>query len=542
MKRIITIILSSILCCMCIPAYSYAIKIEQITVENSTELWERFLKYDLCVLDYDSLTDEQKELCRFIFETELNSEDTIICERARRTLVGYDVGERVTLEDTENYYDFADYAHMYSEVVNSNAYQYMYLNSVPDIKHIDYDVNYNEYWLDDTGSKKILSTGERDFGIISDTYTYIEQNSGEITLSDDIERPVSEFETITDDNFTYVIYPDNTLYVLKANEHMKSYEIPAEFNGMKVVGIKSRAFDREGCYDIILPESIEYIEPYAFAECTLLKSVTLSKNLKFLGTEAFIDCTSLKNIIVDCPDLFCKTAVFGYCNAENVFLNFKCIPSCMISSFDNIDNLIFGDDVIKMGALFANSKFMKNYSYSIPETVKFITNDIFEIYNDYYSEDLVIPETVKVFGSYRTPAIGKYQYNLISGDACIAVIDNKCYLSPDTVISGYYGTEAYNYSIVNNLTFNPLDTEISGYYGTEAHNYAISHNIKFNPLDDINYGDSNKDGEINIADAVSLSKYLFGTGTVGYEADLTKDGKIDVFDMILMRKAILDNQ
>lgn len=542
MKKLVVMFLSFILCCTYAPVYSYAVETNQITVENNTELWERFLKYDLCVLDYDSLTDEQKELCRFIFETELNSEDTIICERARRILAGYDVGRRVTLEDTENYYDFADFSYMYNMVANEFAYKRLYLNSVPDIKHIDFDMNYNEYWLDDTGNRRILSNGESDFGIKSDNYTYVEQDNGKITLSNKVERPVSAFKTITDDNFTYLIYPDNTLYVVKANKHMKSYEIPAEVNDMKVVGIKANAFNNESCYDIVFPESIEYIEPYAFADCISLRSISLPTNLKFLGTEAFLNCTSLNNISMNCTNLICGATVFTGVDAENVLLNFKYINSSVLSSFSNIDNLTFGDNVIKIGILFANSKFMEDYNYSIPETVKFITNDIFAVYNNYYSEDLVIPETVKVFGAYSVPASGKYQYNLISNDACISVIDNKCYLSPNTVVSGYYGTEAYNYSIANNLTFNLLDTEISGYYGTEAHNYALSNNIRFSPLNDINYGDSNNDGEINIADAVSLQKYLFGIGNVGYEADLTKDGIIDSFDMILMRKIILDNQ
>ena len=58
----------------------------EITVSNNPELWKRFLKYDLRITDYDALSYEEKDLCKFIFETELNSPDTIICERARRIL------------------------------------------------------------------------------------------------------------------------------------------------------------------------------------------------------------------------------------------------------------------------------------------------------------------------------------------------------------------------------------------------------------------------------------------------------------------------
>lgn len=43
-------------------------------------LWDKFLKYDLCITDYDSLTYEEKDLCKFIFETERSSTDTIRCK------------------------------------------------------------------------------------------------------------------------------------------------------------------------------------------------------------------------------------------------------------------------------------------------------------------------------------------------------------------------------------------------------------------------------------------------------------------------------
>ncbi|MDE5620676.1 MAG: hypothetical protein K2I80_09225 [Ruminococcus sp.] len=102
----------------------------------------------LCVNMPVSATDN------VVKNTELNSEDTIICERARRTLDDYDVGRRVTFEDTENYYDLVDFNYMYNYITDTDCYERPFLYSVPDIKHIDYDMNYNEYWLDDTRSQK----------------------------------------------------------------------------------------------------------------------------------------------------------------------------------------------------------------------------------------------------------------------------------------------------------------------------------------------------------------------------------------------------
>lgn len=56
-------------------------------------------------------------------------------------------------------------------------------------------------------------------------------------------------------------------------------------------------------------------------------------------------------------------------------------------------------------------------------------------------------------------------------------------------------------------------------------------------------GDINSDGFVNVSDAVLLSKYILGSGTLTVaqadNADMNGDKRLDVFDMILMRKAII---
>ena len=54
-------------------------------------------------------------------------------------------------------------------------------------------------------------------------------------------------------------------------------------------------------------------------------------------------------------------------------------------------------------------------------------------------------------------------------------------------------------------------------------------------------GDVNNDGVFNVNDLVMLKKFLFGTGTLTNwkNADLCKDDRIDVFDMIEARKEFL---
>ena len=57
--------------------------------------------------------------------------------------------------------------------------------------------------------------------------------------------------------------------------------------------------------------------------------------------------------------------------------------------------------------------------------------------------------------------------------------------------------------------------------------------------EDVSYGDTNLDGDINVADMVLLQSYLKGNiSEIGYEADMIRDGIVDSFDMIGLRKLV----
>lgn len=57
-------------------------------------------------------------------------------------------------------------------------------------------------------------------------------------------------------------------------------------------------------------------------------------------------------------------------------------------------------------------------------------------------------------------------------------------------------------------------------------------------------GDANNDGEVTVADAVMLQKWLLGAGDLSNwkNTDLCEDGVIDIFDMIEMRKLLIQNK
>lgn len=84
---------------------------------------------------------------------------------------------------------------------------------------------------------------------------------------------------------------------------------------------------------------------------------------------------------------------------------------------------------------------------------------------------------------------------------------------------------------------------IIGYDDSSAQSYADNFDITFISMGrkSIN-GDCNDDGVINIADAVMLQRFLIGNSTLTNwkNADLCKDERIDSFDMVLMRKLLIE--
>ncbi|MDE5618996.1 MAG: leucine-rich repeat protein [Ruminococcus sp.] len=505
-KKIITIISALTIACSCV---NMPVSAMEITVSSNPELWERFLKYDLCILHYNSLTDEEKELCRFIFETELNSEDTIICKRARRTLDGYDVGRRATLEDTKIYDNILDMSYDCSRG-QRNLNSYNYLDIVPDIMHIDYDNYYNEYWIDGDGTEKILTD------VCNDYYLYKKYDSGICIESTEIKKSVINMGCIADDNFVYKVGSDDTLYVCRPLDYTAvSYIIPDEVDGMQVVGICGRTFkDCYMCEEIIFPDTLKYIESYAFENCNKIRNILLPHNIKAVGSFAFKDL-DLDEVNMDCPYALIDRLALAFSEVKNLYINTKSVSSFL---FENNCKVTLGDDVVKIGSVFSDATVMNDSDVIIPDTVKIITNDFFGRFGNEsrLGSDILIPDSIELFGTYEYSATGKTNEPWAEPkQSYIAVLDKEWYLSDDTIISGYYGTE--------------------------AHSYAVSHNLVFNPLYDLLFGAANGDGKIAISDMVALHKYLLNNGSVGYGADMNKDGKIDVFDMVLLRKQIIEN-
>ena len=519
-------------------------------------LWDKFLKYDLCITDYDSLTEEEKELCHFIFETEQGTDETIICERARRTLAHDDnIGERVTLEQLEGAYGIWD---------NYSPFKYGeqgYIHCVPDIKQLDGWSAYNEYWLDDNGDMTVKFTGENystnegefkvsgyfdeeDLDVYSDIEAdyFAKQNNGRYKISftlpirkmpkfkyeirDDNEYFVSD-EYIERDGDYYFILSDNTAVFVKSKYSTRSlrgnpepitesFVVPDEIDGYPVVAIEAGAFQFAPVTKVVLPKTIKFIDSWAFDGCIHLDEITLPERLEYIGIYAFSG-TALEKIELNYPNISILPNTFDGCDKlTDATLNVKSIDTMAFFNCESLRNIAFGDSVEKISSqAFMNCGAIENINF--PASLKAIGTGAFKAFYNFGTgiKSITIPPTVEIIGALpRQHGIG--------------------------ATSGMDIPASHPLTDESECAFDP-DCTINGWYGTEAHSYALSNNLKFNPMDELLYGDANGDNEIGVADAVALQKYLLRNETVGYEADLNKDGRIDSFDMIAMRKMLVEN-
>ena len=85
------------------------------------------------------------------------------------------------------------------------------------------------------------------------------------------------------------------------------------------------------------------------------------------------------------------------------------------------------------------------------------------------------------------------------------------------------------------------EIEVEGYYDTPAHSFALENNVHFLALnDEYDYGDIDGNGRKDAVDLSELGKYLTGRKTaINYAADVNKDGKINVFDKIVLKRMLM---
>ena len=226
----------------------------------------------------------------------------------------------------------------------------------------------------------------------------------------------------------------------------------------------------------------------------MLKSffLTIPDSVASIGHEAFSGCYSLETITLTNSVEYIYREAFSKCA---------------------ISEIVLPDSLTEIsGYMFSDCYYL--FSITIPDSVSRIQGGAFSNCNRL--ETIVVPDSV----AYIDVAAFNCK-NLES----ITILNPNCKIkdTKSTILSGV----------------------IKGYKGSTAEEYAKKYNRQFIAYDTSNDtpGDVNCDGTVSIADIVSLQNFLLGrTKSLGNwkNADLCKDNRLDAFDMILMRRLLIE--
>ena len=303
-------------------------------------------------------------------------------------------------------------------------------------------------------------------------------------------------------NLETIIIPDSVTEIKRAafyGSSIKTITIPDT-----VTTIADHAFyDCKSLGSIVIPDSVTEIKDSAFNGSSI-KTITIPDTVTTIADYAFYDCKSLGSIVI--PD---SVTTLGY----GLFTNCEKLRSVALPDpMTEIGDYMFsGCSSLEEIAFPANLEKIKHEAFSRCDSLK----------------SVLIPKSV----SY----IGESAFDSCSGLEAVTIMNPDCEFESD-----YNGDNHGTICNAREWTDDGAQYTYNGkIYGEEAA-FWYAYN---NGYDYVPFGDCNADTSVNIADAVILQKYLLGSGelTDQYAADLCTDGKINVFDMILMRQKIVDN-
>jgi hypothetical protein len=185
-------------------------------------------------------------------------------------------------------------------------------------------------------------------------------------------NPVSDFD--------YYVHEDKQcIYILTYIGESKDVVIPAYIENLPVRLIADSAFRGSSVENVVLPNTVEEIGPYAFRGCKQLKTIQFSTKLKLIDTEAFRGCTSLEKVALPNGLVTLDGSAFNSCTAlreVSIPGTVKTFGEYIFSGCQSIENVTFehGLEVIGSRGMFSSTKIK---TLVIPSSVKEIKNDTF---------------------------------------------------------------------------------------------------------------------------------------------------------------------
>ncbi|MDE6780509.1 MAG: leucine-rich repeat protein [Ruminococcus sp.] len=365
---------------------------------------------------------------------------------------------------------------------------------------------------------------------------------------------------------TSIKIPDSVTYIgmgafLNCG-HLTSIEIP---NSVTYIG--NGAFMHCIFTSVKIPDSVTYIGDGAFGECENLTSIEIPDSVTYIGTGAFDNTPWLDEKLYENQFLIINNILIGvsYCPSDVVIPdNVTGVAGAFWREY-NLKSVKIPDSVTYIGrATFESCISLKSIeipdsvteiegsafyecdnltSIVLPKNLKNISNSLFARCENLESVD--IPDSVTSIGSYAfmlcnslttinipdsVTSIKEAAFSQCKNLTEITILNPDCEIYDSSSVLGYTAT-------------------IYGYENSTAQAYAEKYNRKFESLGKAPEkitatGDMNGDGDFNVSDAVIFQKYILGESDTEIsdwkQADLNSDGVLDVFDLCLMKKKLIE--
>ena len=339
--------------------------------------------------------------------------------------------------------------------------------------------------------------------------------------------------------------------------------------------------------EITLPGTLSELGDSAFYNCSSLASISIPAGVTELNELTFVGCTELEDITIEGELTYLGGNVFSATKWLSNQPDWVIVQDKFLQAYQGTET----DLVIPEGVTYICDRAFSGgeiKSVKLSDSVKTIGNSVFlsstletidlnqveSIGNSAFYDcesltSLNIPNTVTSIGSSLASGCTALT-NITLGGSITTIPSNSFYdcsalekvIIPDSVTTieryAFYRCDSLEKiwipeSVVTmeNGSVGNLGGSISeiltiyGKAGSTAETYATENGIAFVDISDtIIMGDVNNDGNITIADAVLLQKWLLSVPNTTLPnwkaADLCKDERLNVFDLCLLKQMLIE--
>jgi hypothetical protein len=329
-------------------------------------------------------------------------------------------------------------------------------------------------------------------------------------------------------SLTYEKYDDH-VEIISSDYKATSIEIPETISGLPVTAIGDYAFNGCSLSSITIPGSVKTIGKYAFSMSSNLKSVTIPDSVEFIDLRAFDLCRQLSEVNLPDKMIEMSAKVFDntpWMDAQRQKSDLVIINGNLIDGANAKGDVVIPSDVkyVSAGAFERNEDIT---SVVFPQNITKINDNVF-----FYCSNL---KSVDAKGCTFIDSMAFADCNKLTELKVSGKMTKIDYMAFDDVTSQatitVYGSQADW-----NQADKPSDDKFlnSAKYIFDESYVAPPQEIK---------GDVDANGEFNTADLVLMNKWLVGapdTELKNWKAgDFIEDEQLDVFDLVMMRKALI---